>query len=337
MRKCNIFVSIPGGDRFKEIYRKSIKPLESGNISISCFFDHQKVGTFEKNISVNIGYSNLVICVIGRKNPNILYEAGLALGYGKPLIIISESRKEIPTMLQQWDAILFDTDSIEYDILYGQLLERVNANLYGIIGPLRMRTHTALLLRQGEVLVSENNNDIDLLHKITREYNNLNYEKVIRLLTGVLIHEQEGAEQMYFYLCDSYFLSAESLPECGQKHAYYQKMLEIALQGNRVFPISRDLYKSVGLAYLKIKELGRAKHIFEKLVTDHPTYQVARYNLACVFAQTFEHFRAVKEMSILVATDSAWRYLARVDPDFEPIWYNELFQRLLFPMPQKDW
>ena len=72
--------------------------------------------------------------------------------------------------------------------------------------------------------------------------------------------------------------------------------------------------------------------------TVHPSYEVAQYNLACVYAQRGQKFRlrCIGELMDLVARDGEWRYIARIDPDLDPLWEDDLFQRLLYPRPPLD-
>jgi hypothetical protein len=83
---------------------------------------------------------------------------------------------------------------------------------------------------------------------------------------------------------------------------------------------------------LKLHELNKAQSIFEDLIQKHPDYLVARYNLACVHAQRSELFPCMRELAAIIEKDPTWRNQARVDPDFDPLWQNDLFQRLLFPV-----
>jgi hypothetical protein len=52
MRKCGIFVSIPGESFFREMYYRAIKPIAEGNLDVFSFFDRPPFGDFAKEMAL---------------------------------------------------------------------------------------------------------------------------------------------------------------------------------------------------------------------------------------------------------------------------------------------
>lgn len=358
MRKCGVFASIPGKPFFKEMYFEAIKPISAGNLDVFSFFDRPPVGEFSKEIHIHIAYSNIVLAVAstldptlirsGSKrsskipNPNVLYEVGLAVGNGKPIIPITDDPSKLPAMIRHVGAVVYNPKAPDWKKLTNDLEERCAKILTGEYMELRRRTHIELLVRQGHGNKKPKSSkkskgskkqgpSNDILGDAIAAYKQEDHERVIRLL-GPMIEQGFDHEAAYFFLSDAYFLSGESMPEGEKKYTYYRKQLEVAVKGHYLFDHHQDIHKNLGLAHLKLRDLSKAQAIFEEITQRHPNYHIARYNLACVYAQRGDLFPCITQLSHIIEKDSSWRNLARVDPDFDPLWQNDVFQRLLFPV-----
>jgi tetratricopeptide (TPR) repeat protein len=339
MRHFRIFVSLPGEKLFEQMYSEAIKPANGGSLETVCFYDLPPVSPFHDSISSEIAYANIFVCILSGSNPNVLYEVGLAVGYGKPIIAISDSVKKLPAMLSARPVIIYSARKPNWQRISAELRRCYEKILHGEYTPLRTRTHTELLINNPQTLTPRispaQGLQEDLLERAIKSYHAKDYGDVIRTLGSTPLGSLQGAEHAFFYLSDSHFLHAEGLPEGGMKQGHYEKMLEVADEGHRVFPSNRDLFKNVGLAHLKLRHLDFAITVFDRLLAEHPSYDVARYNLACVYAQRGELFNCIRELSAVIEREEAWRFLARVDPDFDPLWYKDLFQRLVFPLTRQ--
>lgn len=337
MRKCTVFVSIPGEPFFEEMYDKAIKPISAGALDVFSFFDRPPVGDFSSEIHIHIAYSNIVLAVASGSNPNVLYELGLAVGNGKPILPITDDPERLPAMVRKIGAVIYDPKAPNWEKLTNTISDRCQKMLVGEYMQLRRRTHIELLVRQRQTVktadakTKKTKRSGDVLGDAIAAYKREDHDRVIRLL-GPMIQRGLGDATAYFFLSDSYFLCGESMPEGEKKYAYYRKQLEVALKGHYLYENHQDIHKNLGLAHLKLRDLNRAQTIFEEITQQHPNYLVVRYNLACVYAQRGELFACLRELSHIIEKDASWRSLARVDPDFEPFWHNDLFQRLLFPV-----
>lgn len=61
------------------------------------------------DIRAKIMEAELLLCEMSGRNPNVFYELGLAHAVGKPAILLSNSKKDIPFDLQHVRAIVYDT------------------------------------------------------------------------------------------------------------------------------------------------------------------------------------------------------------------------------------
>ena len=350
MRKCGVFVSIPNNPFFEEMYRKAIRPLSAGNLDVFSFYDRPPGGDFSKTIHVHIAYSNIVLAVVasvpdpkGSKpseaapNPNVLYEIGLAVGNGKPIVPITDDPSKLPTMIRHLGAVTYDPKSPNWKKLTKDIAERCAKILTGEYMELRRRTHIELLVRHSKRNKKQTNHfkkrglSNDILGDAIAAYKQEDHEQVICLL-GPVIERGFGDEAAYFFLSDAYFLCGESLPDGEKKFTFYRKQLDVALKGHYLFEHHQDIHKNLGLAHLKLRDLSKAQVIFEEITQQHPNYLIARYNLACVYAQRGDLFACMNQLSHIIEKDPSWRNLARVDPDLDPLWQNDVFQRLLFPV-----
>ena len=72
---------------------------------------HKRSGDFVCKICQAIQESCVVVADITGSNPNVLYELGLAVGFGKSAILIYDkqaSKAEIPSDLQAWEYVPYD-------------------------------------------------------------------------------------------------------------------------------------------------------------------------------------------------------------------------------------
>jgi tetratricopeptide (TPR) repeat protein len=340
MRKCRIFVSIPGSPFFERLYKNAIKPIESDprlDLDVFSSFDRPPFGNFSGEIHLHIAFSNIVVAVASGSNPNVLYEIGLAVGNGKPIVPMTDSVDGLPAMIKHINAVRYDADESKWGEITRQLADRCYGILIGDYMEQRHKTHIALLVqpksakKTKKAVTRSERTTKDALGRAAQAYEAKDYDGVIRILEP-LVHQGLAAQRAIFYLTDACFLRGESLPEGEKKYTYYRKQLQAALLGAEKFPQDQDITKNLGLAYLKLRELDRARQVFAELLKSDPDYAVARYNLACIHAQKGDLDGCSSELARLFERDPTWRSVARVDPDFEPLWHKDRFQRLLYPI-----
>lgn len=341
MRRPYVFVSIPDTPYFRVLFEEAIRPLERQRLYIECWLVHPQARLIPQEINRRIGFSNAVIAVATGLKPNIVTEIGIALGYGKPLVPVIDDVDELPVFIRDRAAVshggmsLDELQGAKGQQLYQHLHARLHVELEGAYAPQRTRTHTELLLAHTPSAESQRGRSSvqEPLQAAIYAYDQRNFVLAISLLEDALVDGLSGSETAHFYAADAHFLEAESLPNGAKKEQHYAKMLEIAQAGHAKFPSHLDLHKTLGLAYLKCGDLDEASKHFATLIAANQTYTVARYNLACVHAQRRDLMACLRELRAAIAEDPNWRVIARLDPDFDRVWFDELFQRLIYPMP----
>lgn len=99
----------------KSIIKDSLSKIEEYEISTELVSESDNTGIIQAKIVQNIFDSDIIICDVSRKNPNVMFELGLRLAFDKPIIII----KDLETNYS------FDTSPIEH-LLYDSKLTYIN-------------------------------------------------------------------------------------------------------------------------------------------------------------------------------------------------------------------
>ncbi len=334
-----IFVSLHDDHWSRSILTGAVQPLAVPGLRVDCFISDPSVGQFSRVIGRRIAASSVFIGIFDRSHTsNIAFETGKAVALGKPVILICRDLKDLPTMLSGTDAIVLGDAALEFEQLRTMIDLRIDAVLCGEFADERVRAHVAQLRRKPQKpsysrMDSESGaGGHDALAVAIRLYHAGNFEAAIQLIEPALTNALSSAS--YFYLADSYFMAAEGLPEGERQFNYYQRMLQIADRGHARWPGDLQLHKTLGLAHLKCHNFDRAKQVFGELINAHPGYRLARYNMACIHAQDgalIDCVRVLRELLSSSRREESWRYLARLDPDFDPVWEEDLFQRLVYP------
>jgi hypothetical protein len=105
--------------------------------------------------------------------------------------------------------------------------------------------------------------------------------------------------------------------------------------GLNYFPKDPSLLRQSGISSMKMGILPAAEQIFRNLVEEDSENFLARYNLACVHALRSKRLACINTLEELFRFGEVhreWRANARIDPDFDNLWENDLFQRVLYPL-----
>ena len=111
-RSCGVIMpisSIDGcsGEHWSEvlsILRESLESISEFNFSVSLVSDADEIGVIQKRIVQNTYSSDLVVCDVSGKNPNVMFELGMRLAFDKPTIIVKDDKTDYS----------FDTGVIEH-------------------------------------------------------------------------------------------------------------------------------------------------------------------------------------------------------------------------------
>ncbi|MBR1980816.1 hypothetical protein [Candidatus Proelusimicrobium excrementi] len=96
----NMFYSIGHWEEVQRIIEESL----TDDFTVSMVSDAEETGVLPVRIIKNLYHSDIVICDISQRNPNVMFELGVRIAFDKPVIIISDDCSHSP----------FDTAHIEY-------------------------------------------------------------------------------------------------------------------------------------------------------------------------------------------------------------------------------
>lgn len=128
--KCGIIMPIaPIGDyssehwqEVKRIIIEATEQIQDFNFKTEIVSNSDgEINVIHKNIIQNIYNSDIVVCDISGRNPNVLFELGMRLTFDKPTILIKDDATDY----------LFDTGSIEHltypkDLRFGKIINFKN-------------------------------------------------------------------------------------------------------------------------------------------------------------------------------------------------------------------
>jgi hypothetical protein len=88
----------------KSIITEAIEGIEEPKFSVKIVSDADDVGVIQKRIVQNIYNSDIIVCDVSCKNPNVMFELGMRLAFDKPTVIIKDDKTDYS----------FDTGVIEH-------------------------------------------------------------------------------------------------------------------------------------------------------------------------------------------------------------------------------
>ncbi|MBL8511393.1 MAG: hypothetical protein JNM52_07090, partial [Betaproteobacteria bacterium] len=88
----------------KNIITESIEGIAEPKFTVRLVSDADEVGVIQKRIVQNIYTSDIVVCDVSGKNPNVMFELGMRLAFDKPTIIVKDDKTDYT----------FDTGVIEH-------------------------------------------------------------------------------------------------------------------------------------------------------------------------------------------------------------------------------
>lgn len=108
------FVLMPFGDPFDSVYREIIKPqIFKAGLEALRADEVFEPGSIMEQIRSAIQQARICIADLTGKNPNVLYELGIAQTLGKPTVLLTQNIADIPFDLKQYRMIVYDPASTE--------------------------------------------------------------------------------------------------------------------------------------------------------------------------------------------------------------------------------
>jgi len=88
----------------KGIITEAVESIAEPKFSVRLVSDADDIGVIQKRIVQNVYSSDVVVCDVSGKNPNVMFELGLRLAFDKPTIIVKDDKTDYS----------FDTAVIEH-------------------------------------------------------------------------------------------------------------------------------------------------------------------------------------------------------------------------------
>ena len=327
----------------RTIYANVLQPLlpNDGRLRRLSYLDFPLREEFDREIRTWIHLSNGVIAILDTVIPNVIYEIGVAVGFGKPVVLLAPDVQQIPEMLRARNVVVFQRDDPGNEQVRIKLDRILTATLHGTFNDKRFQDHAALLINNPELSDSPENElpqngsgviEPDDLELGISAYNAKNYPEAATHLQ-LAMETGNRDPDTYFYLADTYFFLGESLNPGERQRRNYQKMHHFAREGTRFHSNDKRLRKTLGLSCMKLGDFDRAEKLFTELFNEDPEFIEAAYNLACLHALQRKRTHCIRFLTEVFIKNPAFRYLARLDSDFDNVWEDELLQRIMFPCP----
>ncbi len=87
-------------------------------------------------------------------------------------------------------------------------------------------------------------------------------------------------------------------------------------------------WNNKGLALNNLNKYDEAIKAYDKANQINPHYSDAWYNRACIYSLTNKKEQSISNFTKAVELDSAWKEIAKKDPDFKGLWIDEKFKEL---------
>jgi uncharacterized protein YutE (UPF0331/DUF86 family) len=108
------FVIMPFMPEFDAVYRSLIKPVaEQFGLTVLRADEIYAPGSITEQIRAAIQQARLCIADVSDRNPNVLYEVGIAHTLGKPTVLITRQINDVPFDLRSIRLIVYDPNSLE--------------------------------------------------------------------------------------------------------------------------------------------------------------------------------------------------------------------------------
>lgn len=123
-----VFVAMPFKDEFKDVYEKGIQAATC-EIGMKCIRVDEQVftGPIMDKINDNIVKASVIITELTEYNPNVFYELGLAHGYNKKVIMLTQDISKIPFDLRHLRIVAYEKSVLDF------LKEQLKTEILNII------------------------------------------------------------------------------------------------------------------------------------------------------------------------------------------------------------
>lgn len=109
------FVVMPFASLFEREYSRVIKPaVESAGLVCVRGDEIYSEQSIVQDIWKSLRACRVVVAELSGRNPNVMYEVGLAHALGKPIILLTRNQEDVPFDLKSLRYVYYDTDNPEW-------------------------------------------------------------------------------------------------------------------------------------------------------------------------------------------------------------------------------
>ncbi|MBA7608930.1 hypothetical protein ES703_16115 [subsurface metagenome] len=126
------FVLMPFKASFDRLFKEKIRPsVEACGFKCIRADDLFSPTPILEDIWIHINKSKVVIADVTGRNPNVFYEMGIAHTVGRPVIIITQDKADIPFDVAQFRYFLYSDDAAGWDMLFNNITLSLKSILTG--------------------------------------------------------------------------------------------------------------------------------------------------------------------------------------------------------------
>ncbi len=122
------FVLMPIKSQFDRLYRDKIKPtVEASGFKCLRADDIFSPMPILEDIWIHICKSRVIIADVTGRNPNVFYEMGIAHTLGKPIVILTQDKTDVPFDVAQFRYYVYSDDSYGWDVLCNSITQSLKS------------------------------------------------------------------------------------------------------------------------------------------------------------------------------------------------------------------
>jgi len=124
------FILMPFSPSFGRLYKEKIKPtVEACGFRCLRADDLFSPTPILEDIWIHICKSKVIIADVTGRNPNVFYEMGIAHTVGRPVIIITQDKDDIPFDVAQFRYFLYSDDANGWDTLCNNITSALRSTI----------------------------------------------------------------------------------------------------------------------------------------------------------------------------------------------------------------
>ena len=158
--KPTAFVIMPFAPEFDDIYTRFLHPvLTATGFDVRRADDIMSQQNILRDVIGGIINCDLIVADLTGANPNVFYELGVAHALNKPVILITQSRNDVPFDLEQYRSLEYSRDFASIEDSKGKLTQYASQFLQGDVSfsnPVRDFHHIRSIQKEPSVAATAN-------------------------------------------------------------------------------------------------------------------------------------------------------------------------------------